>query len=208
MKKPSPWLASEDILGKGDIAAVIGKVYYNTDVPMEGGRREKELYSVSFVGETKELILNAGNKKLLMAAYGPLAKGWRGKPVVLYVQGGVRKPGTTTGETCNGIRIRIPAGVDGATGEITETPAAAPTPTPAPAPAPEPDSPALASAKRHMFAVLKEYSMSQDDLKAHLKKAYSTETTKTLTLEQVGLIVKWIKANGKLTAAASESPLG
>ena len=50
--------------------------------------------------------------------------------------------------------------------------------------------------------------MSQDDLKAHLKKAYSTETTKTLTLEQVGLIVKWIKANGKLTAAASESPLG
>ena len=121
MKKPSPWLASEDILGKGDVPAVIQMVYLNTDVKADAGRIEKEVYSIAFEGKKKELWLGNINRKVLVAAYGPMPKLWRGKPVLLYVDPNRRKVGGKAGETCNGIGIKIPVGVDAKTGEVVPT---------------------------------------------------------------------------------------
>ena len=102
--KDNPWLASEDIDGLGDIKVTIEGVFKNTDVMMDGGKKEAQLFSLKFVGKDKEMILNATNRKTLSAAFGANTKNWKNKEVILYVQGGVRNP--KGGEPVKGLRLR------------------------------------------------------------------------------------------------------
>jgi hypothetical protein len=103
--KDSPWLASEDLLGLGSVEVEIAGVNKNTDVPMDGGRKEACLYSVAFKGKQKQMILNATNRKTLSRAFGADIDGWIGQTVKLFVQDGIRKPGGKRGETTTGLRI-------------------------------------------------------------------------------------------------------
>ncbi len=107
--RTSPWLASEDIDGLGDVPATIEGVFKHTDVTMQEGRKEAKLFAVKFVGKDKQMVLNATNRKALAGAFGADVRAWKGKHVALYVQDGVRKPGGAKGETCKGLRIRIVA---------------------------------------------------------------------------------------------------
>ena len=102
--KTSPWLASEDLLGVGPVTVSIASVTKNTDVEMDGGRKEACLFSLSFKGIPKQMILNATNRRTLSAAFGADTNQWLGQSVELYVQDGIRKPGKGGGTT-TGLRI-------------------------------------------------------------------------------------------------------
>ena len=101
MKKDSPWLASEDIMGL-DVEVEIEKVYRHHDVEFDAGRKEKIVYSVAFVGKKKQLVLNSTNRKTLVSKFGVNVKDWFGKKVTLFVDPNVRMKG----KVVNGIRIK------------------------------------------------------------------------------------------------------
>lgn len=102
MKKPSPWLSSEDILGKGDVNVTIDHCERAFDVEFEAGRKEKVVFCVAFKGAEKKLVLNATNRKTLRDKFGPNVKDWCGKKVTLFVDPDVRM----MGKRVNGVRIK------------------------------------------------------------------------------------------------------
>lgn len=106
MKKPTLWLASEDILDAGDVEVVIEQVFKHKDAKFDDGRVET-VHAIAFVGKQKQLILNATNRKTLVDKFDTTdVKLWIGKKIVLWVDRDVRKPGGGKGERCCGIRIR------------------------------------------------------------------------------------------------------
>lgn len=102
MKKETPWLSSEDLEGLGEQVVEIAEVYRHADVEFDAGRKEKFVYSIAFKGRKKQLVLNATNRKTLVAKYGSNVKEWSGKSVTLFVLDGVR----LAGKTVKGIRIK------------------------------------------------------------------------------------------------------
>lgn len=102
MKKDSPWLASEDLIGLGDVKVLIDSVHRHVDVEFDAGRKEKVVYSIKFKGKSKHLILNSTNRKTLVAKFGVNVKDWAGKEVTLYVDPNVRM----MGKTVPGLRIK------------------------------------------------------------------------------------------------------
>lgn len=100
--RTSPWLASEDLLGLGDVPAKIAGVYRHREVEFEAGRSEPVVYTVAFAGKSKQLVLNATNRKALVRKFGANVKEWIGKTVVLHVDDNVR----LMGKTVCGIRIK------------------------------------------------------------------------------------------------------
>lgn len=101
--KTSPWLASEDLLGLPSPELEIEAVYKNTDVKMDGGRTEPELYSLKFRGASKQMILNATNRRVLTKQFGASTKAWVGQKVTVYVQDGVK----FAGKVVTGLRLRV-----------------------------------------------------------------------------------------------------
>jgi hypothetical protein len=98
----SPWLASTDLIGLPSPELVIEAVFRNTDVKMDQGRVEAELYSVAFRGAAKQMILNATNRKALAQAFGASTKGWIGQKVHVTVQDGIK----FGGKVVTGLRLR------------------------------------------------------------------------------------------------------
>jgi len=103
--KSSEWLASSDIIGLGDVQVTIESVVKSTDVKMDGGRTEKEIYSLKFVGKDKKMVLNATNRKTLAKMFSASVKKWKGQKVKLYVEDGVRNP--KGGSPVQGLRIKF-----------------------------------------------------------------------------------------------------
>jgi len=108
MRKPTPWLSSEDLMDlPGDVEVVIEAVYAHRGAIFDDGRKE-DVYSLKFAGKQKQLILNATNRRRLIELFGTTkVKEWIGKKITLYVESGIRKPGGIRGETTTGIRIRV-----------------------------------------------------------------------------------------------------
>jgi hypothetical protein len=104
----SAWLAAEDLDGIGEVEVTIESVYRHEDAVMEGGRIEKCMWALKFVGRDKQMILNATNRKALVASFSAKTSEWAGKKVKLYVADGIKKPGGRRGETTKGLRIRVP----------------------------------------------------------------------------------------------------
>ena len=102
MKKNSPWLASEDLLGKDPVEVVIKSVHRHRDVEFEAGRTEQVVYSLEFEKASKQLVLNSTNRKTLVAKFGANVKDWSGKKITLYVDTNVRMMGK---KVC-GVRIK------------------------------------------------------------------------------------------------------
>jgi hypothetical protein len=103
LKKPSLWLASEDINLGAEAKVVIEDVELHKDVAFEAGRKEPKVAALRFTGKEKLLVLNATNRKKLVSLFGTDTKEWRGKTIAIYVETGVRLP---TGGKGNGLRIR------------------------------------------------------------------------------------------------------
>ncbi len=102
MKKESLWLASEDIMGLGDVKVEIEKVYRFREVEFEQGRKERDVYTIAFKNKQKQMVLNSTNRKTLVGLFGVNVKDWAGKTVHLYVDTNVKM----RGKIVSGIRIK------------------------------------------------------------------------------------------------------
>lgn len=102
--RTSPWLASEDLLDRPGKSAhvVIECVHKHEGAKMQDGRTEKVIYTLKFKDRAKEMVINATNRKTLLAVFGPI-KEWEGKEVEVYVDSNVKQVGGGRG---NGLRIR------------------------------------------------------------------------------------------------------
>lgn len=86
--KDSDWLSVEDMQASGrqHVDLTIERVLLHKNVQFEGGRREARKYSLAFKGAEKQLLLNATNRKRLIAMYGGNTKDWKGKKVRLHLE--------------------------------------------------------------------------------------------------------------------------
>ena len=100
--RTSQWLASEDLAGLGEVEAVIEDVLLYDSITFDGGRKEKNVPTLKFVGKAKQLVLRtSANRKALVAAFGADTRAWRGKSIKLYHEPHVKFGGKLVG----GIRI-------------------------------------------------------------------------------------------------------
>ena len=102
LKKPSQWLASEDLPVGVDVKVIIEDVLRHKGVEFDKGRKE-DIGTIKFKDREKQLVLNSTNRKTLVRLFGTDTKEWRGKTVAVYVETGVRLP---TGGKGLGLRIR------------------------------------------------------------------------------------------------------
>ena len=93
LKKPSQWLASEDLADK-EARVVIEAVELYDAVEFDAGRTEQNIGALKFQGKEKRMIINATNRKALVNLYGMNTADWVGKPVVVYVDFKVKAFGT------------------------------------------------------------------------------------------------------------------
>jgi len=101
--RTSPWLASEDLVGLGDVPAKIEDVLIYDSVMFDGGRKEANVPTLKFEGKAKQLVLRTScNRRALVKMFGSDTKAWRGKVVKLYHDPSVKFGGKQVG----GIRIR------------------------------------------------------------------------------------------------------
>lgn len=103
MKKNSQWLSWEDIDGKGDIPVTIEGVYKHKDAIMKDGKKEPEVFTLKFTKGSKELVMNATNRRALATKFGADVTKWKGQNITLFVVDGVRAFGGVT----KGIRIKF-----------------------------------------------------------------------------------------------------
>lgn len=87
--RESQWLASEDLLGLGDVTLTIETVEKHLNVEFEQGRKKPVVYAVKFMGTDKRLVLNATNRKAITTHHGPQVSQWPGKQITIYVQDGI-----------------------------------------------------------------------------------------------------------------------
>ena len=101
MRKDAPWLASEDILDKGDVPVTIEGAFRHENVAFDKGRVEAEVYALKFQKADKQLVLNATNRKTLVELFGTNVKNWASKKIVLFT---VKTK--FAGKDVNGIRVK------------------------------------------------------------------------------------------------------
>lgn len=103
LKKPSEWLASEDLPLDREIEVTIEDVLLFRDVKFDAGRVEPKVAALKFAGKEKRMILNSTNRKRLVKMFTSDTREWRGKAVSLYVDPNVRMGR----DTVNGLRIKL-----------------------------------------------------------------------------------------------------
>ncbi len=103
MLRTSPWLASEDLVGLGDVPAEIEDVLLYDEVAFDKGRKEKNVPALKFRGKAKQLVLRtSANRRSLVRMFGANTQAWRGKTIYIYHDPEVRFGGRAVG----GIRIK------------------------------------------------------------------------------------------------------
>jgi hypothetical protein len=103
MLRTSPWLASEDLVGLGDVPAEIEDVLLYDEVAFDKGRKERNVPALKFKGKAKQLVLRtSANRRALVRMFGANTQAWRGQTIFLYHDPEVRFGGRAVG----GIRIK------------------------------------------------------------------------------------------------------
>jgi hypothetical protein len=103
MLRTSPWLASEDLVGLGDVPAEIEDVLLYDEVAFDKGRKERNVPALKFRGKAKQLVLRtSANRRALVRMFGANTQAWRGQTIYLYHDPEVRFGGRAVG----GIRIK------------------------------------------------------------------------------------------------------
>ena len=103
MLRTSPWLASEDLVGLGDVPAEIEDVLLYDEVAFDKGRKERNVPALKFRGKAKQLVLRtSANRRALVRMFGANTQAWRGQSILLYHDPDVRFGGKAVG----GIRIK------------------------------------------------------------------------------------------------------
>lgn len=115
LPRDADYLGAIDFIGDTEPVLTINQLY-NTEITLQKGKEKKKIITfkeekVPGINEVRPLVLNRTNWKTLKKLFGDMtAATLSGKKIQLYLQSGVRIPGTN--ETGNGIRIRnkIPDG--------------------------------------------------------------------------------------------------
>lgn len=101
--RTSPWLASEDLVGLGEVPCVIEQVLIYDEVVFDAGRKEKNVPTLKFKDKQKQLVLRTStNRKTLVRMFGSDTKKWVGQTIHLYFDPSVKFGGKAVG----GIRIK------------------------------------------------------------------------------------------------------
>src|SRR5690606_13750846 len=91
MLRTSPWLASEDLVGLGDIQVEIEDVLLYDEVAFDRGRKERNVPTLKLKGKAKQLVLRAtANRKALVKLFGSDTKKWRDQKITIYHDPDVR----------------------------------------------------------------------------------------------------------------------
>jgi hypothetical protein len=115
--RESNWLTNEDIPHDRDTVVTIESAILRRNLTLQGGRPKDVGLSLKFVGKSRELLLNATNRKVLATIFGSNeCAAYFGKRVALYVEQDVRRPDGTRGPA---VRIR-PTRLDPPTAEEIE----------------------------------------------------------------------------------------
>lgn len=102
--RESNWLTNEDIPHDRDTVVTIENVIIRRNLAMQGGRPKNIALSLKFVGKSRELMLNATNRKTLAALFeSNECAQWFGKRIALFVEQDIRRPDGTRGPA---VRIR------------------------------------------------------------------------------------------------------
>ena len=102
--RESTWLTNEDLAHDRDSLVEIASVIHYQNLKMQGGREKRNALALRFVGKSRELLLNATNRKTLASLFGTnQCAEWYGKRVLLFVEQDVRRPDGTRGPA---VRIR------------------------------------------------------------------------------------------------------
>lgn len=99
MKKPTPWLASEDIIGLTPVKCKVKKCWLHKGAEFDGGRKE-DVYALEFEGKKKQLVLNSTNRRTMVSMFGVKVTDWAGKEIEL-----ITVKCKMMGKTVDGIRI-------------------------------------------------------------------------------------------------------
>jgi hypothetical protein len=130
MRADNPWLASEDLMGVGEVCVQIEVVKFYRNAKFDGGRKE-DVYAVHFVKRDKALVLGATNRRRLTCLFGTKdVRAWAGKWCTLSVEK-FEKP--VFGDKWHGIRVKYPDSKAAARNRANPRPAPEPTPDPVPA---------------------------------------------------------------------------
>ena len=101
--RTSPWLASEDLIGLGEVTAEIEDVLIYDEVMFDGGRKEKNVPTLKFKDKQKQMVLRTSvNRKALVRMFGANTQNWRGKQIKLFHDPAVKFGGKFVG----GLRIK------------------------------------------------------------------------------------------------------
>jgi len=100
--RESPWMASEDILDVGDVRVTIEKVERHTNVTFDRGRSKPVVFSLSFVGKKRKLIICGETREKLKELFGRDVRKWKGQDVMLYIKPGIK----VDKQIKNGIRVK------------------------------------------------------------------------------------------------------
>jgi len=99
--RDSQWLTWEDLPPEKDVNVTIVNVVRHAKVKFQGGRVRENMLSLHFKGASRELGLNATNRRMLVKMFGGLTDGWFGQKIALYIA-----QTQMAGETVNCVRIR------------------------------------------------------------------------------------------------------
>lgn len=100
--RESPWLASEDLMGLGEMELTISVIEEHKNVAFDAGRVKDRILAIGFDTIKRRLVLNATNRKKLINLYGNKVSAWKGKKIKLYIEANIR----VGKEIKNGIRIK------------------------------------------------------------------------------------------------------
>lgn len=78
-------------MGLGEVEVEIESVYEFESEAMQDGKK-KDGHSIGFIGKKKRAIINATNRKTLVACFGVQMENWRGKRIKLKASPGKRNP--------------------------------------------------------------------------------------------------------------------
>lgn len=106
LKKPSDWLASEDLPLDREVEVEVEDVRLFKDVKFEAGRTEPKVAALKFVGKEKLMILNSTNRKRMVKMFTSDTRKWRKQRITLYVDPTVKM----RGELVCGLRIKLVGG--------------------------------------------------------------------------------------------------
>ena len=84
MKKPTLWLASEDIMGVCPVTVTVEGCFLHKGAEFDGGRKE-DVYAMKFTGKEKQLVMNSTNRRTMVDMFGVNVNDWEGKSIELTV---------------------------------------------------------------------------------------------------------------------------